>query len=218
LDLTQPRRVDSDLPVDLANRMQYGIMDFTYKGVPTLKCPFDLAIYAELIYRLKPRTILEFGSFKGGSALWLADTVDSFGLSETQIFAMDVNNLAEFRDRRINFRYCDCENIEGTLDRAVVDSIRYPLLIIEDASHMYQHSLNVLEFFHRVSTSGDYIIVEDGIASVVGVEDRYEGGPHKATYDFLRSHPDAYEIDRQLCDRFGVNATWAVDGYIRRTH
>ncbi len=33
----------------------------------------DLAIYARLMWELKPRTVIEVGTAKGGSALWLAD-------------------------------------------------------------------------------------------------------------------------------------------------
>jgi cephalosporin hydroxylase len=40
---------------------------YTYRGVPMLKNPFDLALYLLLLWRLKPRTVIEIGSKSGGS-------------------------------------------------------------------------------------------------------------------------------------------------------
>ena len=45
--------------------------------------------------------------------------------------------------------------------------------------------------------------------------DGYEGGPVKAIAEFLASHPGESEIDRQMCDFYGTNTTWALDGYIK---
>ena len=42
---------------------------YTYRGVPMLKNPFDLALYLLLLRRLKPRTVIEIGSKSGGSGL-----------------------------------------------------------------------------------------------------------------------------------------------------
>lgn len=91
-----------------------------------------------------------------------------------------------------------------------------PLLVIEDSSHQFLHVEKVLEFFHKYSAAGDYIIVEDGIISVLNAEDQYSGGPFQAIYSFLDKHSADYQIDRQRCDFYGRNVTWNIDGYIRR--
>src|SRR5258708_34070910 len=44
----------------------------------------------------------------------------------------------------------------------------------------------------------------------------YEGGPLRAIHDFLARTGGRYEGDRGLCDYFGRNVTWNVDGYLRR--
>ena len=73
-----------------------------------------------------------------------------------------------------------------------------------------------MDFFHEHSRPGDYLIVEDGILSLIMDETEFEGGPLAAIHAFMAAHPDAYEIDRERCDRYGRNATWNLDGYIRR--
>jgi len=65
----------TDLPYDLLMRIQEGAMAYQYQGRPLLKNPFDLAIYPLLLDRLRPRSLIEIGSHRGGSALWFADQV-----------------------------------------------------------------------------------------------------------------------------------------------
>jgi cephalosporin hydroxylase len=214
--LRTPRSPKSDIPKNLAFKMQAGIMSYKYKGISTLKCPFDLAIYAELLADLKPRTIVEFGSNMGGSALWLADTVDALGLHETKVYTLDIVYLHEYKDPRVSFLHCDVSDIRTYLSDELVSRWKHPILMIDDASHQYQHSLNILNFFHEISRPGDYVIVEDGSSSIMDAEAQYDGGPHRALYEFVIRKSDEYEVDRARCDRFGHNVTWNIDGYIRR--
>jgi cephalosporin hydroxylase len=207
---------DTLLGVDLCRHLQHGIMNLTYKGISTLKCPFDLAIYQEIIWELKPGTILEFGSYKGGSALWLADMLTAFCLETTRLITLDINFMHEYNDPRVEFRRCDVADIQACLDDDFMAALARPLLMIEDSSHRGPHVTNVMEFFHRHSTVGDYLIVEDGIVSVIMDENDFQGGPFQAIHKFLSAHPDDYEIDRARCDRFGRNVTWNLDGYIKR--
>src|SRR5262245_5514928 len=210
-------QVESDLPAEFANRMQHGVCTYRYKGVEAFKCPMDMALYLDVLYELKPGTVIEFGSWAGGSALWLADMLTVMGLGATRVYSYDLKPV-ELRDPRISFAYCDTNCISDHISGEFMHSLPRPLLIIDDASHNYQQVLNVLRFAHRHTCKGDYIIVEDGFASVVGAEDMhgYEGGPFQATHTFLVEHPNEYEIDRSRCDFYGRNVTWNPDGYIRR--
>jgi cephalosporin hydroxylase len=205
MPLRTPRPPQSDIPKDLAFKMQIGIMSYNYRGIRTLKCPFDLAIYTELLADLRPRTIVEFGSNVGGSALWLADTVDALRLEETKIYTLDIVYLHEYKDARVNFLYCDVDNIRAYLGGTEISKWRSPILMIDDASHQYQHSLNILNFFDEISVPGDDIVVEDGSIAIMDAEDQYDGGPHRAVHEFITNKGDEYEIDRNRCDRFGHN-------------
>lgn len=207
---------DTMLDADFARGIQRGTMAYTYKGVPTLKCPFDLALYQEIIWELKPGTILEFGSYKGGSALWLADVLRAFSLETTRLLTLDILSMHEFRDPRVEFLQCDVTNIEASLSDDFMATLARPFLMIEDSSHRSPHVLKVMEFFHKHSLPGDYLIVEDGIISLILDDNEFEGGPLQAIHAFLAAHPGAYQIDRERCDRFGRNVTWNLDGYIRR--
>jgi cephalosporin hydroxylase len=66
---------------------------------------------------------------------------------------------------------------------------------------------------------GEYIIVEDSIVEDLFDGDRIahlEGGPRLAIAQFLRERGEDYEIDTRLCDYFGANVTWNVNGYVCR--
>ncbi len=209
-------QIDTELLPELATAIQRGTMNYSYKGIRTLKCPFDLSIYQDVIWNLKPATIIEFGTFKGGSALWLADMLQIYGLGDTKLITLDMTVPENLNDARIEFRRCDVSDISPALPDEFMAQLKHPILVIDDASHHARHVLNVMEFFHRHSIIGDYLIVEDGVLSLFMDDAPFEGGPLKAIHDFLKRYPSAYEIDRARCDTFGRNVTWNPDGYIKR--
>jgi cephalosporin hydroxylase len=45
---------------------------------------------------------------------------------------------------------------------ADLSNLPKPLLVVDDASHMYAHVLAVLRFVDKALVKGDYLIVEDG--------------------------------------------------------
>ena len=56
-----------------------------------LKSSFDLITLQDLLFREKPATIIEFGSYTGGSALWCADVLKSFG-TKSHIYSVDISH------------------------------------------------------------------------------------------------------------------------------
>ena len=85
----------SSLPLHVLEAMQRGIMSHAYKDIDCYKCPMDLAIYQRLMWELKPRTVIEIGTAKGGSALWLADQLSIYGVE-----GFEVHSLRHRRRRR----------------------------------------------------------------------------------------------------------------------
>ena len=43
---------------------------------------------------------------------------------------------------------------------------------------------------------------------------QYESSPNRAIEQFAREHLDDYEIDASLCDHFGYNVTWNLNGWL----
>ncbi|MEA3004119.1 MAG: hypothetical protein QOH81_2907 [Sphingomonadales bacterium] len=205
----------SAIPYPLLMSIQQGTMAHRYRGVPTLKNPFDLALYARLLADLRPSTIIEIGSHAGGSALWFADTAAAIGL-DTHVHSLDLAEVAGAGDPRVTFHRGDAHRLEESFGETFLASLPRPWLVVEDADHRFETTLSVLGFFDPHLAAGDYLVVEDGILTDMGVAPDYEGGPLRAIHAFLAAAPGRYEIDRNYCDHFGRNVTWNVDGWLRR--
>lgn len=212
----QPPGTGSALPLWLLRSIEVGHMAYTYKGIPTAKDPFDLALYPILLWREKPATIIEIGSYKGGSALWLADTMREFG-TPCQIHSVDLKKVTGVTAPGVTFHAGDANDLGAVLDAKFMRSLARPLLVIEDSSHHADTCLAALRFFDPWLKPGEYIVIEDGIISDMGDAHRYGGGPVPAIHRFLGERPGFYVIDRTYCDWFGRNVTWNTDGYLRRT-
>jgi cephalosporin hydroxylase len=200
----------SELPYELLMAIQQGTMAYRHRGLPLLKNPFDLAIYPLLLERAQPQTLIEIGSFRGGSALWFAEQRAGMRVISIDLEPPDVSHPA------VTFLRGDAQNLGAVLTNEMMQSVARPLLVIEDSSHLAATTAAVLDFFDGWLQRDEYIVIEDGILTAMRVAESYGGGPLRATHEFLARTGGRYEIDRELCDYFGPNMTWNVDGYLRR--
>jgi cephalosporin hydroxylase len=201
----------TDIPYDLLMKIQQGTMSYRYRGVPMWKNPFDLALYPLLLEHARPSTLIEIGTNAGGSALWFADQRPGM-----QVISIDLEPPVGLEHPFVEFRRGDARQLSDVLSAACMESLERPLLVIEDSSHHSATTAAVLDFFDPWLRPGEYIVIEDGILTAMGVGDSYDGGPLRAIHEFLSRSAGRYETDRTFCDYFGRNVTWNVDGYLRR--
>lgn len=212
---THERPWNTALPYDLMMSIQNALHNFSYKGVPLQKNPFDFSLYPILIWNIKPQTIIEIGSKSGGSGLWFGDLMNNFGI-EGHVYSIDIVKVTKVSHPNVTFLEGDGSNLGETLSPELVKSLPRPLLVIEDADHSFTTSKAVLDFFHPYLDQGEYIVVEDGIISDIVQDASYNSGPHKALKAFLSEHSGEYEIDGEYCDFFGYNLTWGTNGYLKK--
>src|SRR6185295_1395830 len=88
-----------------------------YKGLLNAKSPVDISLYSMLIWELKPATIIELGSFQGGSALWFADQMQAqLGAGTVHSFDINPESVSErARHPFLTFHQADMRKPE-TLD------------------------------------------------------------------------------------------------------
>ena len=193
-----------------------GMLDYRYRDIPMQKHPIDMALYARLIWELKPRTIIEIGSLAGGSAAWLGDILRTFGI-DGDVISIDVTPPKPiYQPTNVKFLKGDQNDLSSSLTPTVIATLSRPWLVIEDASHHYEPTLAVLRFFDPLLRSGEYIVIEDANLTEMGTDARYGGGPARAICEFLVDRSDDYEIDERYCDQYGVNVTENPNGYLRR--
>lgn len=188
-----------------------GHVQVRYRGIPTIRCPFDYVIYQMILSELKPDLVIEIGTNMGGTALYLADLMDT--LDHGMIHSIDVTK----KSSETVARHPRVKLFDGGWQSYDVANARgfKKVLVIEDASHMYEDSIGCLEKFSPLVSPGSYYIVEDGIVSELGREKGFHGGPLRAIREFLSGHSD-FSVDRKWCDLFGTNATFNVNGYLKR--
>lgn len=205
----------SSLPLDVLEAMQRGIMAHAYRGIDCYKCPMDLAIYQRLLWETKPRTVIEIGTAKGGSALWLADQLTIFGVEGFQVHSYDIGPPPTWLDARIAFHQGNAFDLPKRLTASWISERPRPLLVIEDSAHTSGVTTAVLEHFAPLMHIDEFIIIEDAIIHEMNADDRYDGGPRKALAAFITSHPE-FIVDERWCNYYGPNVTWNVNGYLRR--
>jgi cephalosporin hydroxylase len=212
------RMFDTAIPTSLLDVVQPGVMRTVYRGVPFFKSPFDIGLYLQLLSRLRPQTVIEIGCKYGGSALWFADMMTNHGIAEAKVVSVDICPLVQYVDRRVQVLVGDAADLGASLTEDLLAACPRPWLVVEDSSHLYHHALAVLEFFDARLQRGDYIVIEDGIVAHMSGKQyaAYDNGPNRAVADFLSRSCGSYEVDSELCDFYGRNATYNPNGWLRR--
>ena len=100
-----------------------------------MKDPMDVVIYQQLLWNEKPRAIFEIGTFTGGSAMWMAETMRSYGY-DFHLYSVDIDSsLLDDRvkgDKNITFIKGDVNKIEDIFPVEMLEVRNLPFNIIND--------------------------------------------------------------------------------------
>ncbi len=193
--------------------LYYGHQKITYRGVQAIRCPFDYVMYQMIIEEVKPDLIIEIGTNNGGSAIYFSDLMDIYKIDGGEIHSIDIHdnaakNVADFD--RVKLFTDGWEAYDLNLTKKFER-----ILVIEDAAHTYECTIGAMEKFADLVTPGSYMIVEDGIVNELSREKEFHGGPLKAIREFLPKHKE-FIVDEKWCNMFGHNATFNVNGYLKK--
>lgn len=211
--MTQYLEENLDMPLREALAiMQDRIMNqTTYFGVKALKNPLDHWIYQELICEIQPDVIVEIGNASGGSTLSLAHICDLLGRGKIIGIDLSHEGIPEHVKNHHRITFIQGDACQHFVDVAKLISADDRVFIIEDSSHTYQNTLNVLRTYSVLLKPGNYFIVEDSICHH-GLSVGPKPGPYEAIEAFLNENRD-FEIDRS---RESFLITWNPKGYLRR--
>lgn len=198
----------------LLRSIQAGTFKYEYNGVTCVKNPFDLALYMMLLGRERPRTIVEIGSYQGGSAVWFAAQARALSL-DAHVYSLDISKVNDVHDDDVTFLQGDIHELGESTLAAILQDCPRPLLVIEDGPHTFEGCISAAEFFHSFLQPGEYMVIEDGILDDLGYH-QLNDGPNRAISAFLGRHPNAYRIADEYCHFFGHNVTWNPNGYLQR--
>jgi cephalosporin hydroxylase len=199
--------------------------NYTWLGRPIIQYPHDVLALQEIIWRVRPRLVVETGIAHGGSLILSASLLELAG-GEGRVVGVDIDIRAHNRAaieahplfKRISL-------VEGpSTDPAVIEQVRgfvrpgEPTMVILDSNHTHEHVLDELRLYAPLVTAGSYLIVFDTV-----VEDLPEGtfpdrpwgkgnNPKTAVREYLKEC-DRFAIDEELEAKLLVTA--APSGYLR---
>ncbi len=210
--LPNGRKWNSLIPNRAHIGMMRGALNYTYRGMRAIRYPIDIPLYLILLQELRPRTVIEIGSREGGGAAWLGDMLLVLEISG-RVYSIDLDKPdPKYQPWNVKFYQGD-ENDLGEVDLPW-GKLPHPWLVIQDASHQYAGVMNSLSFLNKYMVKGDYLVVEDGYITQVGMDGHERhGGPARAIAEFLRHCPE-WRVDARLCDFYGFNVTANTNGYL----
>eukprot|EP01084_Bolivina_argentea_P182685 315344_1 len=211
----QNRCDKSSIPLDRYDAIQGQKKKNVFKSAVMLKDPFDEQLLRSVVYEIKPKTIFEFGTFTGGSADYMAMLLSEYKFNDSKIITFD--KYPEFKDQRIpNNKFIEWvifdlyDDFKKNKELNGLNKYEHPWLIIED-SHI--DITRILNYFDSNGMKcNDYIIIEDTYMEYGKVSKKMT-----ALRNWLiQNEHKGYLVDSKYCDFWGYNATWNVNGYIKK--
>jgi len=132
-----------------------------WKGINTMKDCREMVIYHAIISEIRPFTVIELGSYTGGSAVWLADTLKIMDI-EGKVFTVDIEK--DFlHPTALEYPGVECitgdvTNIGEIFPGKMLNDLPHPWLVIEDC---HVNTRQTMTYFAKYMKVGDYFAIED---------------------------------------------------------
>ena len=182
----------------------------TWLGSQALKNPLDLWVYQEIMAETRPEVVVETGTYRGGSAHFLASVCDLLGSGE--VVSIDIEPLREDYPEHPRITYLAGRS---STDPGVLAEVRERVggrrtLIILDSDHSQAHVDAELEAYAPLVPVGCYLVVED--SNIGQIRPDLMPGPLQSIETFLDRRSD-FVIDRER-EKFLL--TFNPSGYLKR--
>ena len=189
----------------------------TWLGTPIWKFPFDAFIIQELIFKIKPRYIIETGTNFGGSALFYASIMQLLGYGQVITIDKKEKKIEFSQAAQYLFDNRIIKMIGNSIDQKIIRQIYHIAknqknIVILDSWHSKEHVLKELNLYSPLVSVGSYIIVEDSHINGHPVEWKWGSGPYEAIEEFLKNN-ESFKIDKD-CEKLLI--TFNPNGYLRR--
>eukprot|EP00386_Alphamonas_edax_P004135 GDKI01012984.1.p1 GENE.GDKI01012984.1~~GDKI01012984.1.p1 ORF type:complete len:325 (+),score=47.54 GDKI01012984.1:167-1141(+) len=190
-------------------------------NVPVLQDPMDLMMLQDLVVRIRPKVVIETGTYKGGLPFFFASVLELSGLKDSKVLTVDRNRPEDVWDLRWFCKTCpectkpwtqplwhkyvsfyqgwsDQESVVHDVAQDVTKALQEtngqgPIFVTLDAAHEYDGVSVELLLYAPLVTVGSYLVVQD--VKLDGIWGK--PGPRAAAEEFLSSYED-FEWDRSI--------------------
>lgn len=182
-----------------------------WMGEPSLQTPADLILFQEMIYRTKPRYIIELGVAWAGSILFYATLVEAMDI-ECEILGVDIYIPNDLRDRiyahDIAKRRIKLINA-SSIEESTINEIKYligdhkDLLVHLDSNHTHEHVLRELMMYSPLIGKGYYLVCGDTVVEKLPEQTHRprpwgKGNNPKTALDEFMSKNDRFVVDIEM--------------------
>jgi len=209
-----------------SSKLKYSY-NFSWMGLPIIQFPQDIVAMQELLWKVKPDTVIETGIGRGGSLVFYAGMMEMLGIQNGEVIGIDIdirshnrhaleNHPMSKRIRLIEGSSTDPETFSRV--KACIGN-RKKTLVCLDSMHTHAHVLAELRLYSPLVTSGSYLVVFDTCIEHMPADffpDRPWGrgnNPYTAVQEFLKETKD-FEADNTIPDKLLI--TTARSGYLRK--
>ena len=201
--------------------------NFSWMGVPAIQFPQDLVAMQELLWSIKPDTVIETGIARGGSIIFYASMMEMMGIENGKVIGVDIDIRAHNREVIENHpMFKRIQMVEGSsIDPSTVDQVTalakdsQKTIVCLDSMHTEEHVLNEMRHYSKFVSPGSYLVVFD--TSVEDMPDDFfpnrpwgPGNNPKTAIDKFLAENDDFEVDRTICNKLLV--TVARGGFLKR--
>ena len=166
-----------------------------WQGVLCRKAPTDLWIYQEIIGTHRPETIVETGTFAGGSALFMAHMMDIAGI-DGQVISVDIQHPFPL-PQHPKIKYIEGGSTDRATFKKVREMVKGDTMVVLDSDHFWSHVWTEMNLYGELVTDNQYMIVED---TNIELSSNYRGvGPKRAVDQYLELYHDFEVVEN--CER-----------------
>jgi len=185
----------------------------TWLGHPVWQNLADIWTIQELIVDRDVDLVVECGTNRGGSALFVATIFDLLGRGG--VITIDIAELVDFTHPRIEFLH------GSSTDRAMVDEVKRrvatisprEILVLLDSDHSAGHVLAELRAYSPLVPVDGYLIVQDGVLDELPGYRALTPGPLVAIRQFL-AEDGGFVVDEARSTKFLFHSS--PSGCLRR--
>jgi cephalosporin hydroxylase len=209
-----------------SSKLKYSY-NFSWMGVPIIQFPQDMVAMQELLWKVKPDTVVEAGVARGGSLIFYAGMMEMMGLRDGEVIGIDIDirphnrQAIEHHPMSKRIALIEGSSIDPTTFsrvKARIGTARKTMVCL-DSLHTHEHVLEELRIYSTLVTPGSYLVVFDTCIEHMPADffpDRPWGpgnNPYTAVQAFLKETTD-FEVDNAIPDKLLI--TTARGGFLRR--
>lgn len=190
-----------------------------FQNVQIEKNPLDLWMVQQIIYEQQPDCVIETGTFRGGSALYYAYTLNAMGLDKSRVFTVDIADQSQQAQASPLWKKYVTFQLASSTGPDVLAKVSgacagKKTLVALDSDHRMNHVLKELELYSPLVARGGYLIVEDTHMDGVPTDKAFGPGPMAAVLRFLKT-PAGAQFEQDLT-REALIITFNPGGWLRR--